>query len=561
MSTFCDRGVALLTVLAMLSGCAHHDATDATAPAAPGRTLTIADMPPPPAGEEPYGPDTIVGQPVDPHALTPTELHYGTAPKRDSRVTYGDDVVLMENGDRAIQAAATNGMTWTIDAHAPGADQIAEGKILFATRRAVGRVLHVERTADAVSVILGPAQINDVIKEGDFVASQSIDQGNSINYYAPDYPGAIGDSRRNVAYAPIPEMPGQPSDGGFVRFASDMQIAPADPNLPAGAANAIGNAASGANGIPEPTIGALPPMRDIQGFQLGPCGCEGLGLSLSHKDPNLAIDAATSFTLSAPRIYFRLKIVHGTVTDADVTVYGAAGLHVSFDAASPVGLSGNVHKTIYMPVDITWPIGGMAVPLSVTARNSITLSTGFSVKNSTLSAKADYRMAGSLTVGYVNGRWQAVGGPSELHTDHNLAQDIDGMSAGINSLVLAYGARVMVGIGAFGFATGPYVSFSAGASALRAPSMGNGAGPGMVAGGVGMMPCNQGTFDIDLGGGIGYKMPQALVDGINFFLRAFNLQTLQADGSLVEIKPPLSLVSKVDNIPRGCSSPNGSAAL
>ena len=91
--------------------------------------------------------------------------------------------------------------------------------------------------------------------------------------------------------------------------------------------------------------------------------------------------------------------------------------------------------------------------------------------------------------------------------------------------------------------------------------MGNGAGPGMVAGGVGMMPCNQGTFDIDLGGGIGYKMPQALVDGINFFLRAFNLQTLQADGSLVEIKPPLSLVSKVDNIPRGCSSPNGSAAL
>src|SRR5665213_3383209 len=84
-------------------------------------------------------PDAVQGSIVDPAKLTPSERKYGMAPKRDARVTYQDGIILMEHGDEAIREAKSDGMTFSFDAKAEHVGEFAEGKIIFATGRVVGR--------------------------------------------------------------------------------------------------------------------------------------------------------------------------------------------------------------------------------------------------------------------------------------------------------------------------------------------------------------------------------------------------------------------------------------
>ena len=76
--------------------------------------------------------------------LTDAEIKYGVSPTRNDQVTYQDDVIVMEHGAEAIRSQTANGLTWTIDGKASGAQEIEPDKILFATGRVVGRVLAVE---------------------------------------------------------------------------------------------------------------------------------------------------------------------------------------------------------------------------------------------------------------------------------------------------------------------------------------------------------------------------------------------------------------------------------
>jgi hypothetical protein len=99
-----------------------------------------------------------VGTPLDPRRLTPSQLQYGIPPKRDPRVTYAPDVILMEQGDKAINMAVSDGMTWVFDAAAPHVNEFQEGRIVFATGGAVGRIGQITSQGDTVTVKLAPVQ-------------------------------------------------------------------------------------------------------------------------------------------------------------------------------------------------------------------------------------------------------------------------------------------------------------------------------------------------------------------------------------------------------------------
>ncbi len=92
-------------------------------------------------------PGATITQPIDPHTLTSSQIKFGISPKRDPSVEYQPDVIVMEQGDKAIKSVATDGMTWTFDANAPQVTDFQEDKIVFATGRAVGRVLALKRMA------------------------------------------------------------------------------------------------------------------------------------------------------------------------------------------------------------------------------------------------------------------------------------------------------------------------------------------------------------------------------------------------------------------------------
>jgi hypothetical protein len=133
-------------------------------------------------------PNATILKPIDLNTLTDSQRKFGIAPQRDPSVEYQPDIILMEQGDKAIRSIATDGMTWTFDANAPHVSEFQLGKIVFATGRAVGRIISLKRQGGDVSVILGPIQLTDVIRRANYAMDAPIDVSNMLAYAAPDFP-------------------------------------------------------------------------------------------------------------------------------------------------------------------------------------------------------------------------------------------------------------------------------------------------------------------------------------------------------------------------------------
>ncbi len=135
-----DARPMLLTALVLCfaaSGCRHSESHAREAqngsPGAPAPTSR-------PAGMDMFDlrahPNATLLHPLDLNTLTESERKFGIAPKRGPRVEYQPDIILMEQGDKAIRSIASDGMTWTFDANAPHVSEFQTGKIVFATGRA-----------------------------------------------------------------------------------------------------------------------------------------------------------------------------------------------------------------------------------------------------------------------------------------------------------------------------------------------------------------------------------------------------------------------------------------
>jgi hypothetical protein len=133
-------------------------------------------------------PDATILTPMDPKKMTPSQIQFGVAPKRMKAVEYVDDVIIMEEGDKAIRSMGGNGMSWAFDANAPHVSEFQEGKVVFATGLAVGRVVGLKREGSTVTATIAPVQLTDVIKNGSFAMSQAVTADNIISYAAPDFP-------------------------------------------------------------------------------------------------------------------------------------------------------------------------------------------------------------------------------------------------------------------------------------------------------------------------------------------------------------------------------------
>ena len=192
------------------SGCRHSESHEREAqkqsPGAPSSSTSL------PAGMDMFDlkahPNATILHPVDLKTLTESERKFGIAPKRGPKVEYQPNIILMEEGDKAIRAIANDGMTWTFDANAPHVSEFQMGKIVFATGRAVGRIIWMQRNSDDVKVILGPIQLTDVINKGEFAMSSPIDMNNVLVFTAPDLP-----EPREVAQKENTSLPHKPWAG------------------------------------------------------------------------------------------------------------------------------------------------------------------------------------------------------------------------------------------------------------------------------------------------------------------------------------------------------------
>ena len=349
--------LAFVTILLAIPGCKKAD-TGAPVAASGATSSPTAAAP-------------SAGIPAYLSKLTPNEIRWGISPTRNDKVTYQPDVVIMEHGSDAIRGMASNGMTWTIDANAPGADEIKEDRILFATGRIVGRVLKVDHTPAGLAVTLGPVEITDVIKDCDLKADQPIDIGSAVVYTAPDYPGATTTDDAPISSSAEPHV--------RLSLASYHSLPEADDT---------------------PGIGAIPgigPPKELvlNDFHIIPVCCGGLGITLAHDGQGVKMMATAAVELNHPNVHFALVIRGGTIYTAFVQLQGTAGFRVHFTAGTDQGISGNIKQNFFIPIDSTFPITGMVVPLSVVLRQTLRVETIFTAQTGTLEATGDTRSAAS----------------------------------------------------------------------------------------------------------------------------------------------------------------------
>ena len=124
-----------------------------------------------------------------------------------------------------------------------------------------------------------------------------------------------------------------------------------------------------------------------------------------------------------------------------------------------------------------------------------------------------------------------------------LAETLKGHSVGVNALLLAYGGKIIVGIGAFDFVVGPYVGVDA--------SVGTTNGSDLQAA-VGFV-CHSADVNLWMDVGVGYALPNIVVKALNEFLSLFHVKEIPASYGRPIASVPIYESSKA--IPPTCGKP------
>jgi hypothetical protein len=284
------------------------------------------------------------------------------------------------------------------------------------------------------------------------------------------------------------------------------------------------------------------PMIPVNGMEMSPClGCGGLGIRLYQETKGVKVSVSVVLHMQRPEVLFDAEIDNGNIK-ADLHLVGAGGVTVKLDAGSKPEFQGNINEIGMIPIDITVPIG-LIVPLSIDLSQSIVLQSAFSAKTSTLHGEAGIDIKGEIFAEYDDG-WK-ITAPQPV-VKQSLASLVSGISVGINSMVFAVNQRLLVGVGAFGFATGPYVNLISSMTSLKGSSVS-----------VTLLSrtpvCAQGTFEMTLGAGIGYSMPRVVAAVINTILGWFGAKPIKSTGSIIALPKNKTLIQHRDENPEGCA--------
>ena len=251
----------------------------------------------------------------------------------------------------------------------------------------------------------------------------------------------------------------------------------------------------------------------LGGFSIKPSMAGGLQAATKYKSGGMVFNARTKIRLDHPTFTFRLDILHGMKTAA-IELSGVGGIELGIEAGTSDALK-NINDEFAVPVDISFPIAG-PVPFAATFHQSLLVQTLFTAKQGTLTAKADYSLGGTITAGIVNGAPVAKA-PLMIGTNTGLASELNGVSLGVNGLVLGYGGKLIVGLGSFGLIVGPYASINTSAGITRGSDLAT----GLVA-----YTCRSATFDLSLKYGLGFAIPSWSAKAVNIFLGLFHAKPI-----------------------------------
>ena len=423
--------------------------------------------------------------------LTPAERRWGIGPRRGPGVTYQPDVIILDEGPDAVVDMAPNGLEWIIDGSATHAGELQPGKILFATSRAVGRILHVRPVGNNLAVLVGPVELGEVARDLKMKFDLPIDFSQAIAYSAPNLPGV------GVA----PEPPG---------------------------ANPI-NLGDGTQSAMRLAVWRHP--RDVMFFShvRAPAvkqrafpivSADGVGIRVTVEGNGAKFDGEAKFHLTTPRLVVDFAMDGPTISKCVLQLHGAAGVTLGFTASTARAVTGDFEVIeASLPTDFSIPIfNTTGFPMTVNLRHGFYIDTGWKGQGS-LTARADFAASGTYDLGYANGKWGVTGPTNFTHKVHPL-RSVGGVTLGHTGLVVSSTSKVIAGVGAFGFATGPYVRLFSSLGISKNSDLER------------LKQCRAATVLVNVGAGYGYVLPQAMVNGINAILSLFKAGAIASEGGV-----------------------------
>ncbi len=453
--------------------------------------------------------------------LSGSELRFGASPTAVAGVVYQPDVVVIQGGAAAVREVSGSGMTWTIDANAPGASELAVGKIMLATSFGTGRILKLTKNGGDDVVVLGPVSITDLIRDADLGTSAPIPIGNALAYTTPSAPGAAVDDVRDplapttesgLAHHTAARSP--TSASGTVAFVGTRESADRVTGLfaPVSGAKAEG---SGASILPPPS--ATPDAVGAGDFQVTPLCCAGgVGVHVGYDKGDGRLGATLTLKMDQPTVSFRLEVSHGKLLEATVQVHGAGGVEVAIDAATRSSAGDFRGKRVHVPETLTIPLAGFGVPLVLSLNQDFSASMQLTGESS-FHTKGGYRVSGDLGFGYRNGSPSVIGTALAVEDPMTANTRVLGLASGV--ITLGWSLKVSIGVGVLGFSAGVWYSLDVGLTVVAD-------GLSLTAG------CVRDALLVAGRYGVGWTVPQAVVAVLNFFLQAVHADTITASGGL-----------------------------
>jgi hypothetical protein len=434
-------------------------------------------------------------------------LKYGLAPKPDKNVTFQKDVVLVQGGASSVRSVTADGLTWTLSPSAPGIGDLALGRVMFLTDRAVGRVAAISNVSSGVQVTLAPVDVTDVIADGDLAKS-------------------------NV---PITKPVAISSQGAFWADPALQQQAGADPSQGYGA-DLPALARSGAQplirqDLPRPPA---PPaiVSDVLSGKTGSFGLDeaccdnGPSATIKYDNKGLTLNGKLALSMKKPTADFDLKISGGSLQKAGLTVHGAAKIVADLKAvAAPNAAIHGYSPPLGLDFSFSVPIGVFfGVPLSMLTTQHFGLEINIP-GTAQLLAHGELNLGSSIGFSYDNGSFHNT--TSATFDPSVSLKATNSIAVGISYAAFDYNVRFTVGFGLAGLVAGVYLALGLHVFAAVGAPFGSDYQPGDF-----IEHCRSVQADLWVDYGVGYTIPQRVADVVNFFLKAFQSKPIPATGGL-----------------------------
>lgn len=428
-------------------------------------------------------------------------LAYGYAPDPNGTAVYQPDVVLVGGGPRIVRSVSDDGLTWIIDGHAPNADKLAVGSVMFATSRAVGRVLSLRPQGSDLVLLLAPVGFTDVVKDAHISVDQGLDLGRMVVQEIPGQRDQLSDqgsatggapaSQGSATAAPADFHPG--ADGTVVLPAVQLVAAPAP---------------SGTLPPPKPNAGGKIPITVGAWTATVSADTSSLGMQLDHKsESGLKATVTMKFPVDDLRIGSDTTIVGGRATATGFTITGIKGMEVSLSGGAGNGSADNAKVKFEVPVEMHFPIppgpATAGLPVDISLKWSFLIETALTGKNSTVFATGKYKLDGPLGI-----TAHGVQVPA-LSVQQSLLDSISGIAIGPSGIVGATKIKVRVGFGTPAASAGPYVALTASTGITQGSALG-----------ASLVRCHSATLDLKFSTGIGVEVSPQLLSFLKALLPA-----------------------------------------